>query len=481
MASDKFRRELVREGEEWRREGVLSQEQWDQLRDRYALDGMAAQAANRFTLILMALGAVLVGIGVITYVAANWEEIPKVVRSVGLFGLFGLVSFGGFGLLRSADSLKQKLGDGLLLMGGMLIGANMALMSQMFHMTGPLHPLFMMWSLGVVVMAYGLRHRGLAILAVALMGIGGYLGWGESSWWWSGFNLNPQVTPYSVAIANLPLLAGLLFIPLAYRCRSKVVFTMTVLVVLSSFISMWTDIRAYSGQVLAVLLLVLPTMLLWSYDDTLWRDLGSTFSRGRGRTQSVDDRLFQPIARVFSVLNLGALLYLCSFRSSFLTWQSYGSGEPRTLWLFALPGLVGLLGLAVVQWVYLVRSQRRTLNSSIAIGGMGIVFAISALMIPSGTDPMFIFIVNAMLAMLGIGCIRESLVHQSRSVFWYGMGLVVLQIFSRVVEYDTDLLFKALMFVLCGVAIIVAGVWFEKSVRRSGPVIEHNNIGGNEP
>ncbi len=480
MASDQFRRSLRQEGEQWQREGLLSGEQWQRLRDRYGLDALEAQAENRFTLILMALGAVLVGIGVITYGAANWDEIPKVVRSVGLFGAFLATSFGGFGLFRSADSLKQKLGDGLLLLGGMLIGANMALMSQMFHITGPLHPLFVMWSLAVVVMAYGLRHRGLAILAVALMGLGGYLGWGESSWWWSGLNPNPQVTPYSIAIANLPLLAGLLFIPLAYRCRSVVVFTMTLMVILSSFISMWMDIWTYSGRTFGVLLLILPTVLLWSYDDTLWNDLRSTIFRGRSRVSSICESTFKPIAQIFSILNFGMLLYLCSFRWNLLLTEPNYTNETHSLWRFAMVGLVTLLGLAVVQWVYLVRSQRRNLNSHLAIGGMATVFVISALITPAQTDPMFTFLMNALLAVLGIGCIRESLLSQSRSAFWYGMGLIVLQIFSRVLEYDSDLLFKALIFVMCGMAIIAAGIWFEKSVRRSNSQLAQQAREGNE-
>ncbi len=480
MASDQFRRSLRQEGEQWQREGLLSGEQWQRLRDRYALDALDAQAENRFTLILMALGAVLVGIGVITYGAANWEEIPKIVRSVGLFGAFLATSLGGFGLLRSADSLKQKLGDGLLLLGGMLIGANMALMSQMFHLSGPLHPLFVMWSLAVVVMAYGLRHRGLAILSVTLMGLGGYWGWGESFWWWSGLNSTPQVTLYSVAIANLPLLAGMLFIPLAYRCRSVVVFTMTLLVILSSFISMWRDVATYSGQTFGVLLLILPTILLWSYDDTLWHDLRRSIFRGRSRVNPIRESVFKPIAQMFSVLNFGALLYLSSFRWNFFQPAPEAIHEVQILWRFALVGLVTLLGLAVVQWVYLMRSQRRNLNSHLAIGGMATVFVISALIMPSQPDPMFTFLMNALLAVLGIGCIRESLLNQSRSAFWYGMGLIVLQIFSRVLEYESDLLFKALMFVMCGIAIIAAGIWFEKSIRRSNSIIQQHNTEGNE-
>jgi uncharacterized membrane protein len=330
------------------------------------------------------------------------------------------------------------------------------------------------------VMAYGLRHRGLAILAVVLMGLGGFWGWGESSWWWSGLNGIPQITPYSVAIANLPLLAGLLFIPLAYRCRSKVVFSLTIVVILSSFISMWMDISTYSGRTFAVLLLILPTVLLWSYDDTLWADLRSSIFRGRSPVNPIRERMFQPIAQVFSMMNFGALLYLCSFRWNFLGAEPNYTNEAHSLWRFALVGLVALLGLAVVQWVYLVRSQRRNFNSSLAIGGMAMVFVISALISAIPTDPMFTFMTNALLAMLGMGCIRESLLSQSRSTFWYGMGLIVLQIFSRVLEYDTDLLLKAFMFVICGIAMIAAGIWFEKSVRRSNARLEQHTTEGNE-
>jgi hypothetical protein len=53
----------------------------------------------------------------------------------------------------------------------------------------------------------------------------------------------------------------------------------------------------------------------------------------------------------------------------------------------------------------------------------------------------------------------------STTLFWGGMVLLTLQIFSRMLEYNTDLLFKSLVLFLCGLGVIAAGLWFERYLR----------------
>jgi len=43
--------------------------------------------------------------------------------------------------------------------------------------------------------------------------------------------------------------------------------------------------------------------------------------------------------------------------------------------------------------------------------------------------------------------------------------MLTLQILSRVLEYETGLLVKSLVFVICGVGVIFVGLWFERYVR----------------
>jgi uncharacterized membrane protein len=64
--------------------------------------------------------------------------------------------------------------------------------------------------------------------------------------------------------------------------------------------------------------------------------------------------------------------------------------------------------------------------------------------------------------LLATGLIRIGLAQTQRFAFWGGMILLVSQIMSRTFEYDTELILKAFVFTLCGVGVILAGLWFER-------------------
>jgi uncharacterized membrane protein len=74
---------------------------------------------------------------------------------------------------------------------------------------------------------------------------------------------------------------------------------------------------------------------------------------------------------------------------------------------------------------------------------------------------------NLLLFGLAVGLIRDGLALGSRDAFWGGMGLLVLGIICRMLEYDTGLLLKSLVFALCGAGIIAAGLWFERNAHSS--------------
>jgi uncharacterized membrane protein len=76
-----------------------------------------------------------------------------------------------------------------------------------------------------------------------------------------------------------------------------------------------------------------------------------------------------------------------------------------------------------------------------------------------------VLIFNLLLFLLSVGLIREGLAQGQRRLFWGGMILLSLQIFSRMLEYNTDLLFKSLVLFLCGLGVIAAGLWFERYVK----------------
>jgi uncharacterized membrane protein len=452
MVSDKFRHQLRQEAEEWKAEGLIDTWQYEQLSARYQFNHLDISARNRFILILIGLGSLLLGLAVITLVAANWQVWSRQLRVVLLLSLFIGVNAVGFYLWRfPPNQWQHRLGYGVLLLGALILGANLALMAQMFHQSGSPARLFLVWALGVLAMAYSLRLTLLGMLAVLLMGIG---------YWWGQVDLF-SLTEFSwlrLMLQHMPIVAGLMFVPLAYWCRSGWLFGMGAIAIISSLEAnlIRVEIPGPGVQALiAAIAFALPPALLWAYDDRLWQ---------RSATADSPRVRFRPIARNLALLFLGVLFYLFSFRGLWPPPVQVSPGNVSQVnWMLLLDA--GILGCFTIgEWLRLIR--RLDLNTMV-VGGLIAIAAVvpwwHISIVPIQDTAVWIF--NITLFLLSAGLIREGLAQGQRRGFWGGMVLLTLQIFSRMVEYDTGLLFKAFVLFLCGVGVIIAGLWFERHVR----------------
>ncbi|WRH68570.1 MAG: DUF2157 domain-containing protein [Planktothrix sp. GU0601_MAG3] len=193
MINEKFRRQLRQEAKLWQEEQIIDDSVYQQLATRYQFNHLETAASSRFVMILMGLGAILLGLGVITFVAANWQDWSKTVKVLLLLSLFIGVNTTGFYLWKQpSDSLevgrKQKLGQGLLIFGALILGANIALMGQIFHQSGSTHELFLVWGIGVLLMSYSLQLTSLGFLGLLLYGIG----------YWTGASNLFSLQPFSI-------------------------------------------------------------------------------------------------------------------------------------------------------------------------------------------------------------------------------------------------------------------------------------------
>jgi hypothetical protein len=64
------------------------------------------------------------------------------------------------------------------------------------------------------------------------------------------------------------------------------------------------------------------------------------------------------------------------------------------------------------------------------------------------------------------------LIDEQRVVFWLGSLYMVLLILSRFLEYETSLMVKAAAFLACGIAVILAGMSYERYLRRKDSSVE---------
>jgi uncharacterized membrane protein len=472
MILENFQRKLRQEAKLWRDEGLISSSQHDQLAERYQFNKLDAVARERFVLAAIGIGGLLLVFGVMIFVGANWQIWSREARFILLISLFLATSFTGFYTWRQPaiaaakegkklNRDKRLLGEALLFLSALILGANIALMGQIFNINGSTAELFFAWGFGVLVMAYALSLNSLGVLAIILIQIGYWIGlrdfWsspGELSW-------------ARLAVRHMPILSWLLFVPLAYICRSRWIFGMGIV---AFTISLQYNLNPLPLLTLsdvvpwvASFALVLPPALFWSYDDLLF--------------PTINYRLFQPLARNLGLLCFGIVFYLLSFRWQ---WQSFDDAfsQPNNFSSVfrSLPIIdLGILsGLAVLQWLFMLRQRNNPMRREVFFKTLIIsIFLGCILVIPfwhqaiARVTEFGVIVFNVLLVTLAWGLIQEGLKLRDRRPFWCGMLLLTLQVISRVLEYDTDLLFKSLVFVTCGYCLITAGLWFEKRLSSS--------------
>lgn len=459
MISDKFRRELRSQAKLWEAEGLIDSSFYQQLADRYQFNTLETASRNRFLSILIGLGSILLAIGVITFVAANWQVWSREVRVAMLLSLFVAVNVAGFYLWRIPPSRSKNsnlnilpatkgrsklLGEGLLLLGSLILGANMALMAQMFHIGGSSYGLFLAWGIGVLGMAYSLRLTSLGVLSALLIS----LGYGLAA---LDFSSKVEFSWLSVLVRQMPIAASIMFVPLAYWCRSRAIFALGAIVLIFSLqMSIAQGLNPNWG---VAMFCALPPALLWGYDDAIW--------------PNIDSRLFQATARSLALVFLASLFYFLSFH-----WLWQDSPNPSQVpldWSF-LTNIAVLGGLTVFEWLHLGRLELRRPKQKgvdLTTGAIALLIIITAL-IPlyhlsfTPIPQLATFLFNVLLFLLAVGLIREGLALGNRQTFWGGMVSITLQIISRLFEYNTELLLKSFVFVLCGIGVITAGLWFER-------------------
>lgn len=171
-----YRARLLREIDGWVGRGLIAAEAGERLRD----DVRARVGAVTFGNVLFTLAAVLVAAAVLTFVAANWEGVPRLGRVAMIFALVTAGPLAGSWLVVRG---QWAAGEGVRLVGSAAFGAGIALVGQMYHLTGDEAAAILLWCAGTAAAAALMRSPTLTIGAVLLSAL--YLAyatrlWGES-------------------------------------------------------------------------------------------------------------------------------------------------------------------------------------------------------------------------------------------------------------------------------------------------------------
>jgi uncharacterized membrane protein len=147
-----YRHRLERDLTRWRAEGWVSEAGASAIRADLKSRGSAFGAAPVFAI----LGAVLFGFAVMSFVAANWTAMSKLVRLGLLFA--ALWACYGAALLLFQRQLNAFAHAAVL--GGIAVfGASIMLIAQMYHMEGNPPDAVLMWAVGALLAAALLKSN----------------------------------------------------------------------------------------------------------------------------------------------------------------------------------------------------------------------------------------------------------------------------------------------------------------------------------
>ncbi len=427
--STKFRAALRNELPIWIQKGIISQQTAEQLSNTYQLDNLRHESTRLLSAVIFTIGGVLLGGGVISLVAANWEAIPTPIKLALLF--LALISFYAVGFRLWQTHNWRRLGHALIFCGCLVFGANIGLVAQIFHISSNWYGGFGAWALGCVVMAWAVRSWIIGVLAL-----------GTSFVWFIGFQ-----SDHEQSASFYPLILAIALFPLAWIIRSRVLYAGTLV----GAITAACVLAGYHGSGRQLLFtMAAGGMFMWA--------LGELHRSSEWRPE------FAKITAGFGLGLLAVAAYIWSFH---FLWYPSAFAAMRSLWAFLFFALS--IAVSLVAWRRVEGSQLLLTAGGLLVGGILCVSSLLAGATANVMDGEFFFTATTNLAALILAAviIGVGLIDERRLAFWLGSLYLVLLILSRFLEYETSLLVKSAAFLACGVAVIVAGITYEKYLRRN--------------
>ncbi len=133
------------------REGLISAEQADRIRERY--EAAPSQGAGRMLLVFAILGSLLVGLGLILIIAHNWDDYPRAARTaLALAPVLIGQAFVLIALRKGPDARGLREGSAVFL--ACALCACVALISQIYHIEGSLDGYLLTCALLILPLLY---------------------------------------------------------------------------------------------------------------------------------------------------------------------------------------------------------------------------------------------------------------------------------------------------------------------------------------
>lgn len=186
-------------------EGIISSTDKEKIMDSYE-----EKSRTNFIQIVLTIGALLLGIGVLSFVASNWAYLNSWTKLSIIIVSFIAFNIAGIGL----QSRYAKTSRSLHYVAILIFGAGIFLIEQMYNISINFNTSFLLWAFGTIFIGYYLKDIILLLFTTFLLFI--YLN--------GSMSLNEMVYPYFI----------LIFLPVLYYMLKQLHFSQYLAFVLNA-------------------------------------------------------------------------------------------------------------------------------------------------------------------------------------------------------------------------------------------------------
>jgi len=131
--------------------GIISQQNADQIQQYY---GQIADTGKKtFLVVCSIVGALLIGLGIVSLIAHNWDQLGRPIRAIlSMLPVIIGICLTGWALLKRGSSDSYKEGTSLFL--SLMIGASIALICQTYNISGDIRNFTLTWMLLTIPLVY---------------------------------------------------------------------------------------------------------------------------------------------------------------------------------------------------------------------------------------------------------------------------------------------------------------------------------------
>ncbi len=138
----------------WNKQNIITDRQTKEIFDQYDISyALPEKEPVNVIKVLSMIGAIILGLGIILFVAAHWGQISNMIKII-MFTVLTLASLSIAYYFTAIRTDYPHLGKSLFVLSAFIYGATLFLIAQIYHSNANAHWLLLFWGLSILPLTY---------------------------------------------------------------------------------------------------------------------------------------------------------------------------------------------------------------------------------------------------------------------------------------------------------------------------------------